>query len=68
VDRRTASTRTFQRTETTSNPLEGAQRLSGRCILDDLHNEFLFCINFSLKYPDKDLHVNLYEFKGAYHD
>jgi hypothetical protein len=48
VDRRTAATGTFQRTEATSVPLEGAQRLSGRCILDELHKEFLFCINYSL--------------------
>jgi hypothetical protein len=66
VDRRTAATGTFQWTEATSNPSEGAQRLSGRCILDDLHREFLFCINCSLKYPDKDLHLDLY--KIVYHD
>jgi hypothetical protein len=56
VDRRLAAMGTFQRAEATSVPLKGAQRLSGRCILDYVHNEFLFCINCSLKYSEKDLH------------
>ncbi len=41
MDGRTAATGTFQRTEASSVPLVGAQRLSGRCILDDLHKEVI---------------------------